>query len=43
MAPYLFLIVGEVLNHIVKKTMREGRVQGVSLPGGQTTMYFTIR
>lgn len=35
LAPYLFLIVGETLNHIIKKAMREGRIHGVKLPGGK--------
>ena len=32
LAPYLFLIVAEVLNAMVSQEMREGRVQGISLP-----------
>lgn len=33
LAPYLFLIVGEVLTHLIKKTVVEGRLRGISLPG----------
>lgn len=32
--PYLFLIVGEVLTHIIKKTCVEGMIRGISLPCG---------
>ena len=32
LAPYLFLIVAEVLNAMVSQEMRAGRVQGISLP-----------
>ena len=32
LAPYLFLIVTEVLNAMVSQEMRAGRVQGISLP-----------
>ena len=32
LAPYLFLIVAEVLNVMVSQEMRAGRVQGISLP-----------
>ena len=32
--PYLFLIVGEVLTHIIKKAVKEGRLEGITLPGG---------
>ena len=35
LAPYLFLIVGEVLTHIIKKAMAEGKIKGVVLPGGK--------
>lgn len=35
MTPYLFLIVRKVLNYVIKKTMSEGRLQGVKLPGGK--------
>ena len=35
LAPYLFLIVGEVLTHIFKKAIGEGRIRGVVLPGGK--------
>jgi hypothetical protein len=32
LAPYLFLIVGEVLNACVKKEVRVGRIKGINLP-----------
>ena len=32
LVPYLFFIVGEVLNAMVSQEMREERVQGISLP-----------
>ena len=32
LAPYLFIIVAEVLHAMVTQEMREGRVQGISLP-----------
>ena len=35
LAPYLFLIVGEVFTHVIKKAVKEGRLRGVSLPGGK--------
>jgi hypothetical protein len=36
LAPYLFLIVGEILTHMIKKTVAEGRnLRGVFLPGGK--------
>ena len=35
LAPYLFLMVGEVLTHIIKKAIAEGRIRGVVLPGGK--------
>ena len=35
LAPYLFLIVGEALIHIIKKTVKEKRFRGVVLPGGK--------
>lgn len=34
-ALYLFLIVGEVLMHIIKKAATEGRLKRISLPGGK--------
>jgi hypothetical protein len=33
LAPYLFLIVGEVLNHCVKREAAQGRITGIHLPG----------
>ena len=35
LAPYLFLIVGEVLTHMIRKAISEGRLKGVTLPGGR--------
>ena len=35
LAPYLFLIVGEILTHVIKKAVAEGRLKGVYLPGGK--------
>ena len=39
--PYLFLIVGEVLTHMVKKTVEEGILRGVYLPGGETQHFIS--
>ena len=33
--PYLFLIVGEVFTHLVKRAEAEGKIHGISLPGGR--------
>ena len=33
LAPYLFLIVGEVFTHLVKRAKAEGRIHGISLLG----------
>ena len=33
LVPYLFLIVGEVLTHIIKKAVVEGRLREIYLPG----------
>ena len=35
LAPYLFLIVGEALTHMIKKAVKEGRLRGITLPGGK--------
>jgi exonuclease III len=35
LAPYLFLIVAEVLNAMVKRGMEIGEVKGIKLPGGR--------
>lgn len=35
LAPYIFLIVGEVLTHSIKKAVTEGRIRGISLPRGE--------
>ena len=35
LAPYIFLIVEEVLTHIIKKAVLEGRIKGISLPQGE--------
>lgn len=32
-APYLFLVVGEVLTHIIKKVVVKERLRGITLPG----------
>jgi hypothetical protein len=32
-APYLFLIVGEVLTHTIKKAVSEGQLKGIYLLG----------
>lgn len=32
LAPYLFLIVGEILIHVIKKAVAEGRLKDVYLP-----------
>jgi hypothetical protein len=32
LAPYLFLIVGEALNVMIKKEQQEGRILGIKLP-----------
>ena len=34
-SPYLFLLVGDVLTHIIKKAVAEGRLKGITLPGGK--------
>lgn len=34
-APYFFLIIGEVLNHIIMNATIEGRILGVELLGGE--------
>ena len=34
LAPYLFLIIGEALTHTIKKAVEEGRLRGITLPGG---------
>ena len=33
LAPYIFLVVGEVLTHLIKKAEAEGRIRGITLPG----------
>ena len=35
LAPYIFLIVGEALTNMVKKTVTERRIRGIFLPGGK--------
>jgi hypothetical protein len=32
LAPYLFLVVAEVLNTMMKKEVHEGRIRGIALP-----------
>ena len=34
-APYLFLILGEPLTHIIQKTVIKGILRGITLPGGK--------
>lgn len=34
LAPYLFLIVGEVLTRVIKKVLAERRLRGIALLGG---------
>jgi exonuclease III len=33
LAPYLFLVVGEILNHTIKREVHRGRIKGIELPG----------
>lgn len=33
LASYLFLIVGEILNHNVKREVQCGHIQGITIPG----------
>ena len=33
LAPYLLLIIGEALTHMVKKAVTEGRLKGITFPG----------
>ena len=35
LAPYMFLVVGEILTHIIKKAVLEGGIIGSSLPWGK--------
>ena len=35
LAPYLFLSVGEILAHIIRKAVAEGRLKDVYLSGGK--------
>ena len=35
MSPNLFLIIGEVLNYIIRKAMKEGGIMEVKLLGGK--------
>ena len=32
---HFFLIVGEILTHVIKKAEAEGRPRGIPLPGGR--------
>jgi hypothetical protein len=34
-APYLFLIVGEILNECIKREVSVGRIRGIRLPGSE--------
>lgn len=40
LAPYLFLIVGEALTNMIKKAVTEGRLRGITLPGGKNNRAF---
>lgn len=43
LVPDLFLIIGEVLTHAIKKTILEGRIRGITLSGGKKiTKHITI-
>jgi hypothetical protein len=33
LAPYLFLVIGEILNHAIKREVVRGRICGINLPG----------
>jgi hypothetical protein len=33
LAPYIFLVVGEILNHTIKREVHRGRICGINLPG----------
>jgi hypothetical protein len=33
LAPYLFLVIGEILNFTIKREVQQGRIQGIHLPG----------
>jgi hypothetical protein len=35
LAPYLFLIIGEILNHSLKRVSSQGRIKGIWLPGAK--------
>ena len=41
LAPYLFLIVGEALIHIIKKAVKEKKFRGVVLLGGKKQQYIS--
>jgi hypothetical protein len=44
LVPYLFLIVGEILTHMIKKTVKDGRLKGVFLPGiRNNNVFFNMR
>jgi hypothetical protein len=32
LAPYLFLVIGKILNHCIKKEAQRGRIKGIELP-----------
>lgn len=40
LAPYLFLIVGEALTHMIKKVVTEGRLRGITLLGEKKNRTF---
>ena len=35
LAPYIFLVVGEALTQLITKAVAEGRIKGITLPGGK--------
>ena len=39
LAPYIFLIIEEVLNHIIRQGMKEGRTIGVKFPRCNNKVY----
>lgn len=33
LTPYFFFIIGEILNHCIKREARQGQIMGIELPG----------
>ena len=33
LAPYLFLVIGKILNHYIKREAQRGQIKGIELPG----------